>query len=340
MTENCLCIHIMGRRRCSRWHDCGKHFAQPVKKKKILQHKLRFNIAFCFSELTMWLLLVRKILILVTNFQDLKSGNAEIDFNGPSTAFPWREREFSERSEWSHISVEQICACMAPLARPSVKIYRRNLHRVCCTRCTNVIFVGMGVKNTGLHVSLRTFPNKQTSFHKCEPLLDSAGAKLSAFSDLMKQICCVRWAQVFWHGASCCRKHLSSVFFYLLLIKVFNAHTVNTCAVFPGFISLQNKQAYRRNPTGWTQTAGMCRMARLIWNISPPSPWVRARKAPASRPSEPGWYWRFCWTGPLSELRPSGEQHTTKRSVWQRWHFKRFRDWKDAALTSFIPSCM
>lgn len=33
-TEHCLCLHIMGRRRRSRWHDCGKHFAQPVKKKK------------------------------------------------------------------------------------------------------------------------------------------------------------------------------------------------------------------------------------------------------------------------------------------------------------------
>lgn len=36
MTEHCLSFHIMGRRRHSRWHDCGKHFAQPLKKKKSL----------------------------------------------------------------------------------------------------------------------------------------------------------------------------------------------------------------------------------------------------------------------------------------------------------------
>lgn len=104
-----------------------------------------------------------------------------MDFNRPNSDFPLRERQFSGRSEWSHISVEQICAYMAPLARPSVNIHRRNLHRVCRTRCTNVIFVGMGVKNAGLHVSLITFPNKQTSFYKCEPLLDSAGARLRIF---------------------------------------------------------------------------------------------------------------------------------------------------------------
>lgn len=171
-----------------------------------------------------------------------------MDFNWLNSDFPWRERQFSGRSEWSHISVEQICAYMALLARPSVNIHRRNLHRVCCTRCTNVIFVGMGVKNAGLHVSLITFPNKQTSFYKCEPLLDAAGAKLSVFFALMMQIFCVRWAQVFWHGASCCRKHLSCVFSYLLLIEVFNAHTVNTRAIFPGFISLPIKQVYRTNP--------------------------------------------------------------------------------------------
>lgn len=40
-------------------------------KKKILQHKLRLNIAFCFSELTMWLLLVRITATLVKDFHVL-----------------------------------------------------------------------------------------------------------------------------------------------------------------------------------------------------------------------------------------------------------------------------
>lgn len=43
---------------------------------------------------------------------------------------------------------------------------------------------------------------------------------------------------------------------YLLLIEVFNTHTVNTCAVFSGFVSLRNKQVFRSNPTGCTSTAG------------------------------------------------------------------------------------
>lgn len=42
-----------------------------LKKKKILQHKLRLNIAFCFSELTMRLLLVRITAILVKDFRVL-----------------------------------------------------------------------------------------------------------------------------------------------------------------------------------------------------------------------------------------------------------------------------
>ena len=40
----------MGRRRHSRWHDCGKHFAQPLKKKKeSLQHKLGAILSLLFD---------------------------------------------------------------------------------------------------------------------------------------------------------------------------------------------------------------------------------------------------------------------------------------------------
>lgn len=181
MTEHCLCLHIMGRRRRSRWHDCGKHFAQPVKKKKKKNTAAQTETQYCL------LFFGAHNVVTVSQNNRIVSEKTLVFptwtcWNWFSWTkillFPAGKDNFLDVSEWSHISVEQICASVAPLARPSVKSYRRNLHRVCCTRCTNVIFVGMGVKNAGLHVSWITFPNKQTSFFtNAKPSPDSAGAE-------------------------------------------------------------------------------------------------------------------------------------------------------------------